>query len=324
MSSKQKNNKNFKSVQFLEVGAAHAGQRVDNFLLTTLKGIPKSLVYRIIRKGEVRVNKGRVKQTTRLTAGDIVRIPPLNMVDKRPVKVDVDHFSYLKGCVLFEDDVLLVIDKPSGLAVHAGSGIRVGLIEAMRAVREDLSYLELAHRLDRETSGCLVLAKKASALKVISQDFRTHSQKNHRLDKCYLSLLKGNWRFGERAVVKPLDVQARRAGERHVCVSNDGSYAKSLFRPRETFADASLMEVKLMTGRTHQVRVHAQSEGHPVAGDARYGDANFNRAMKDYGLNRLFLHASKLTFFHPTSQQRISVEATLPSELKMVLDNLQL
>ena len=312
------------TVRFVEVDQEHAGQRLDNFLLTRLKGAPKTLIYRIIRKGEVRINKGRAKPSTRLEAGDLVRIPPVRLGDQLSKVVDASRYEFLRKLVLFEDHALLVLNKPSGMAVHAGSGIAVGVIEAMRALRTDIKYLELAHRLDRETSGCLVLAKKSSALKAINEDFKTNSIKNPRLDKRYLALVSGRWQHGQRRVTKNLNTDARRHGERHVVVDAAGSYASSIMTPRSVSEVASLLEVKLLTGRTHQVRVHALSENHPLAGDQRYGDHEFNQLMKKKGLRRLFLHAAKLQLIHPLTQHKLVVEAPLPSELSTVLTNLGL
>lgn len=308
----------------MDIDENHAGQRVDNFLITHLKGVPKTHIYRIIRKGEVRVNKGRVKQTTKLKQGDSVRIPPIRISDDINSTLDGARYSFLNKAILFEDNALLILNKPSGMAVHAGSGIKVGVIEALRALRTDLNYVELVHRLDRETSGCLVLAKKASVLKALHEDFKTNSLKNARLDKRYLTLVKGFWKHGQRRVTKALNTNARKHGERFVVVDQEGSYASSIMVPKAKSEIASLIEVKLLTGRTHQVRVHALSENHPVAGDAKYGDREFNKRMKSFGLARLFLHAAKLTFTHPVSQTVMTVEAPLPEELSKVLANLGL
>jgi len=315
---------NTNKAYFVEIDENHAGQRIDNFLITHLKGVPKTRIYRIIRKGEVRVNKGRVKQTTRLELGDKVRIPPIRQSESGTENLDGSRYAFLNKAVLFEDDWLLVLNKPSGMAVHAGSGIKVGVIEALRALRTDLKYIELVHRLDRETSGCLVLAKKASALKVLNDDFKTNSLKNPRLDKRYLTLVEGQWKHGPRRITKALNTKASRHGERHVVVDQNGLYASSIVTPRACAKTASLLEVKLLTGRTHQVRVHCQSEGHNVAGDQRYGDNEFNKKMKSYGLSRLFLHAMSIQFFHPVSQKQIQIEAPLPSELTSVINNLAL
>lgn len=309
---------------FVEVDENRAGQRLDNFLFTHLKGVPKSRIYRIIRKGEVRINKGRVKQTTRLELGDKIRIPPIRQSEPDIHSLDTSRFEFLNHAVLFEDEALLILNKPSGMAVHAGSGIKVGVIEALRVLRDDIKYLELAHRLDRETSGCLVLAKKASVLRALHEDFKNNSLKNPRLDKRYLTLVKGQWRGGKRRVTKALDTNAKRHGERFVVVDKKGSYASSIMQPIDVSEVASLLEVKLLTGRTHQVRVHALSENHPVAGDQKYGDQVFNKMMKGEGLKRLFLHASSIQLNHSLSEQKIKIEAPLPEELTKVLNNLSL
>ena len=324
MTQDKKTQSNTSKVYFVEVDEEHAGQRVDNFLMTHLKGVPKTRIYRIIRKGEVRVNKGRVKQTTRLEQGDVIRIPPIRQSENQTADLDGARYAFLNKAILFEDDWLIVLNKPSGMAVHAGSGIKVGVIEALRALRTDLKYVELVHRLDRETSGCLVLAKKSSALKALNEDFKTNSLKNARLDKRYLTLVEGRWKHGQRRVTKALNTNAKRHGERHVVVDKDGSYASSIVTPRDTSDIASLLEVKLLTGRTHQVRVHCQSEGHCVAGDKRYGNDQFNKQMKSYGLSRLFLHAASIMFYHPVSQKKVTIEAPLPSELVSVVANLAL
>ena len=309
---------------FIEVGPEHEGQRVDNYLLGRFKGLPKSRVYQMIRKGELRVNKSRAKPTTRLCSGDLLRLPPLQWSETSKPQVSASLSDVLKASVLFEDDALLVLNKPSGLAVHAGSGVAVGLIEAMRDIRPDLKYLELAHRLDRETSGCLVLAKRGSVLRRLHEAFRRDDARSSMLDKRYLCLVLGRWRHGARRVEKPLLTDARRRGERHVVVSSDGVYAASLMRPVDVSDAASLIEVTILTGRTHQVRVHTQSEGHPIAGDTRYGDDAFNQRMRQAGLKRLFLQASRLTFTHPISNQTVSFDAPLPDELRAVLSQLNL
>lgn len=324
MSKQAPTHQNNQKAYFVDVDEEHAGQRVDNFLITHLKGVPKTHIYRIIRKGEVRVNKGRVKQTTRLQEGDSIRIPPIRQSENASESLDGSRYAFLSKAILFEDDALLVLNKPSGMAVHAGSGIKVGVIEALRALRTDLKYIELVHRLDRETSGCLVLAKKSKALKILHEDFKTNSLKNARLDKRYLTLVRGRWKHGQRRVTKALDTNAKRGGERIVVVDKAGSYASSIMTPKSVGDIASLLEVKLLTGRTHQVRVHCQSEGHPVAGDQKYGDREFNKRMKSSGLSRLFLHARSIIFSHPVSQAQIKVEADLPADLKVVLQNLAL
>lgn len=309
---------------FVEVDEEHDGQRLDNFLITHLKGVPKTHVYRIIRKGEIRINKGRVKQTTRLKNGDSIRIPPIRLSESSSTELDGAKYAFLNKAILFEDEGLLVLNKPSGMAVHAGSGINVGVIEAIRALRTDLKYIELVHRLDRETSGCLVLAKKSSVLKTLHEDFKNNSLKNPRLDKRYLCLVKGKWQGGQRRVTKALNTNAQRGGERMVMLDENGSYASSIIRPIDTSDFASVLEVKLLTGRTHQVRVHSLSEGHPLAGDQKYGEREFNKTIKTSGLTRLFLHAARLTFYHPMTKAEVTVEAPLPNDLCVVLTNLAL
>jgi 23S rRNA pseudouridine955/2504/2580 synthase len=309
---------------FMKVEQEQAGQRLDNFLFSKLKGVPKSRIYQMIRKGELRINKGRVKQTTRLKADDLIRLPPLHVESAKTVNVSQSLESVLQESIVFEDKVLMVLNKPSGIAVHAGSGVRTGLIEALRKIRSDLPYLELVHRLDRETSGCLVLAKRASALRALHREFQGSSERSTRLDKRYVCLVKGQWQHGQRRIEKPLDVSARHQGERHVIVSEQGRYACSIMRPVSRNKQASLIEVKLMTGRTHQVRVHAQSENHPIAGDKRYGDAEFNVEMGKLGLHRLFLHSNYIAFPHPVTEQLIEINAPLPRELKELLGKLNL
>lgn len=307
------------SVQFVEISAANAGQRIDNFLLSLEKGVPKSRIYRAIRKGEVRVNKGRIKQTYKLQLGDTVRVPPLRTSDKAKINTVSDSLTeQLKQSILLEDDDLLVINKPSGLAVHAGSHIKQGLIEALRIVRKDLDFVELVHRLDRDTSGCLLLAKNRPALLHLQQQMLEHD-----MNKRYLTLLQGSWGKKQKTVKAPLQKNAVSSGERLVRVDTEGKHAESLFIPIETFPQAQLTEVVIFTGRTHQIRVHAQHIGHPLAGDDKYGQRDFNKAMKKMGLNRLFLHAWKLGITHPTSQQKIELEAPIPDQLLTLLKRLR-
>ncbi len=278
----------------------------------------------MIRKGELRINKGRAKQTTRLQENDLIRLPPLKVETAGVVDVSQSLSRLLKESIVFEDDLLLVMNKPSGLAVHAGSGVKIGLIEALRKVRSELPYLELVHRLDRETSGCLVLAKRASALRELHRQFQGDGTRNEGIDKRYLCLVKGQWRHGQRRIEKPLDAEARQHGERHVVVSKQGRYACTLMRPVSRSSTASLIEAKLMTGRTHQVRVHAYSEAHPIAGDKRYGDEEFNQRMQKLGLKRLFLHSHAIGFKHPQTQQLIEITAPLPDDLHKILRQLNL
>jgi len=307
------------SVKFVDISAAQAGQRIDNFLLTLQKGVPKSRIYKAIRKGEVRVNKGRIKQTYKIQAGDNIRIPPLHTSEKSKITTVSDRFRLqINDCIMLEDDALLVLNKPSGVAVHAGSNIEQGLIEALRIIRDDLPYLELVHRLDRDTSGCLLVAKSREALLNMQQQM-----KNHEIDKRYLTLLKGSWGSKERLIEQPLMKNSVSSGERMVIVDPEGKYSKTVFKPIESFVQAQLTEVILYTGRTHQIRVHSLYMGHPVAGDDKYGQRNFNRDMKKFGLKRLFLHAWKLGIAHPTTNQKLALEAPLPTQLENVVNKLR-
>lgn len=259
-------------VQFVEISADHAGQRIDNYLMCQLNGVPKSLVYRIVRKGEVRVNKGRIKPEYRLKEGDMVRIPPVRQAEKKAAgKASDAVLKQIEASILYEDKRILVINKPSGLAVHGGSGLSFGLIEALRELRPNDKNLELVHRLDRDTSGCLIVAKKRSALRRLHEQLREGS-----MDKRYLTLLKGKWKGTSKWVDAPLIKNVIRSGERMVFVDTEGNKgskeARTQFIPYSVGDEASLMSVKLDTGRTHQIRVHAQHLGYPIAGDNKYGD----------------------------------------------------
>ena len=305
-------------VRHLQITADHAGQRLDNFLLRELKGAPKSLIYRIVRSGEVRLNGGRVQPDRRLAAGDMLRIPPVRLGEReeRPLRVPPGLAERLREAVLYEDREVLVLDKPAGLAVHKGSGLDYGVIELLRALRPDELFLELAHRLDRETSGCLALAKTPAALRAIQEALRTG-----RVEKRYLALVRGYWNHGPREVNQPLRRNVLRGGERMVEVLDDGKPARTQFQPVSLHKPASLLEANIATGRTHQIRVHAAYVGHPLAGDEKYGDADFNRLMAEhYGLRRLFLHAHSLNL--PLGGRDIAVSAPLDAELKAVMDRL--
>ncbi|MFO1350006.1 MAG: RluA family pseudouridine synthase [Gammaproteobacteria bacterium] len=303
-------------VRFVTVEADHHGQRIDNVLMRLLKGVPKSKIYRILRTGEVRVNRGRIAPSYRVQQGDSIRIPPLrtggepNAIAPPPALI-----QRLQGAVLWEDDAVLVVDKPAGLAVHGGSGLPFGLIEVLRATRGQDGFLELAHRLDRETSGCLLLAKTPAALRALHQALRAGS-----LEKHYRTLLRGHWRGGTRAVAEALSKNTLRGGERMVMVSDQGKAAQTEFRCLRATATASLMEVRIATGRTHQIRVHAAHIGYPVAGDDKYGDAAFNKRLAEYGLHRLFLHAEHIAL--DIEGRRLAVSAPLPIELYNVLNKI--
>ena len=302
---------------FIEIAPDRDGQRIDNFLIVQLKGVPKSHIYRILRKGEVRVNKGRIKADYRLKAGDLVRIPPIRQAGKQPGQPSDKMLELVERNILFEDKRLLVINKPSGMAVHGGSGVSFGVIEVLRASRPDSPFLELVHRLDRDTSGCLLIAKKRSALRQLHELFRTDQ-----LQKQYLALVQGPWKEGKRKVDAPLQKNVMKSGERMVEVQPEGKDSISYFDPIEKYDMACLMRVTLKTGRTHQIRVHAAHIGHPIAGDEKYGDPAFNQRMRALGLNRLFLHAAYISFTLP-EQDEISVSAPLSEELQSFLKKLQ-
>lgn len=309
---------------FVEISADYAGQRIDNYLMCYLRGVPKSLVYRIVRKGEVRVNKGRIKPEYRLKEGDIVRIPPVRQAEKKePGKASNKVLQQIESRILFEDKRILVINKPSGLAVHGGSGLSYGLIEALRELRPNDKNLELVHRLDRETSGCLIIAKKRSALRRLHEQLREGS-----MEKRYMTLLKGQWKGRSRWVDAPLLKNVIKSGERLVLVDPKGKEARTQFIPHSITDDVSLMSVKLDTGRTHQIRVHAQHLGFPIAGDTKYGDEEFNRQLKGQGLKRLFLHAFSLKFHLPDTESGedvpIFVEAPLDEVLVKTLNKMHI
>ncbi len=305
------------AVRQVEIGAGECGQRIDNFLAKHLKGVPKSHIYRILREGQVRVNRGRIKPDYKLQTGDTVRIPPVRTPEEgAPMRLPDAVLNRLRESILYEDDALLILDKPSGLAVHAGSNLPFGVIEALRALRPEAPFLELAHRLDRDTSGCLILAKQRPAL------LHLHGLlKNGAIEKRYLLLVAGQWQGGAREVRAALDKNAVRGGERVVQVSDTGREAVTRFRPVERFKEATLLEALLDTGRTHQIRVHAAHIGHSLAGDDKYGNTDFNRRMSEFGLKRLFLHAQSVSFAMPGGKA-IAVSTPLSVDLKQVLDGL--
>jgi 23S rRNA pseudouridine955/2504/2580 synthase len=277
-------------VRKIRIDDEQAGQRIDNFLRRELPGVPKGRLYRLLRRGEVRVNGGRIRAEYKLQEGDEVRVPPARI--RAPGGAPgAGLAAKIADCVLFEDKRLLVIDKPTGIAVHGGSGISHGVIELLRHARPDLKDLSLVHRLDRETSGCLVLAKRRSALRDLHARFREGV-----VEKNYLGLVIGDWQLGEQLIDKPLLVQHRKGGERHVVVSSGGKSAQTRVQLSRTFGKYSLLQCSPKTGRTHQIRVHLQYLGFPLAGDERYGDEEENRRAKKFGLPRLFLHAQSIAF----------------------------
>lgn len=307
-----------KQANFIEVGAEHAGRRLDNFLLAHLKTVPKSRVYRIVRRGEVRVNKGRIKPDYRLQAGDRVRIPPLWLEEAKPTATPAGHLlGQVERSVLHEDDILLVLNKPAGIAVHSGSGVEHGVIEVLRALRPAAPFLELVHRLDRDTSGCLMIAKSRQTLLALHEQLRMGE-----IEKYYLGLVKGRWQGGEQTVNAALRRNVLRSGERMVQVTEEGKLSESVFEPQRIFADSSLMRIGLHSGRTHQIRVHAAHIGHPLAGDSKYGDADFNRVMRAAGLKRIFLHAREIALRLPGTARKIHITAPLPEDLQRVLEKL--
>ncbi len=296
----------------VEVGAESEGQRVDNFLLRLCKGVPRSHIYRILRSGEVRVNSRRVDATYRLRPGDRVRIPPMRLArraERTAPPLDLP--------VVYEDDALLVVNKPAGTAVHGGSGISFGVIEQMRAARPQQRFLELAHRLDRETSGLLIVAKKRSALTALHAALR-----EGRVKKEYLTLVRGGWRNDKQHVSLPLKKSLTRSGERRVSVDREGRESQTVFRRKKGLRDFTLLSAELLTGRTHQIRVHLTHLGFPIAGDDKYGDFELNRALAKRGLKRMFLHAGELEFAHPLSGEALKLHAPLPEDLSRFLDSL--
>ncbi len=302
-------------VQWVEITDETCDQRLDNFLIARLKGVPKSRIYRIVRKGEVRVNKGRVDVNYRLLSGDLVRIPPVRVAEKSPdLYVGQSLKDALETDILYEDDGFLVLNKPAGFAVHGGSGLNSGIIEGLRQVRPDAHFLELVHRLDRDTSGCLLIAKKRSVLKLLHELFR-----EDQVQKTYLALLTGQWARKKLVVTAPLLKNVSKGGERMVVISQAGKEAETLFRRLKVFNDSTLVEASPKTGRTHQIRVHAASLGHPIVGDDRYGRDDLNREFKARGYKRMFLHAQQVTFKHPATGAALTIVAPLPRQLETLL-----
>ncbi|CAN5438619.1 RluA family pseudouridine synthase [soil metagenome] len=304
-------------VQLLTISDEEAGQRIDNFLLRICKGVPKSHIYRVLRSGEVRVNKGRIDQTYRLVEGDIVRVPPVRVAEKSAQTAPGAEFK-----ILLEDNHLLVIDKPAGVAVHGGSGVSYGVIEQLRAARPDAKFLELVHRLDRDTSGILLLAKKRSALTNLHEQIR-----EGQLDKRYLVLVHGDWKNPRQHIKLPLFKYNAPDGERRVRVQADGLASHTVFSLLQKFASFALLEAELKTGRTHQIRVHLASSGFAIAGDDKYGDFALNRALlkadgSRLALKRMFLHAHQITFVHPESGRPVTLNAALPLECERFLKSL--
>jgi 23S rRNA pseudouridine955/2504/2580 synthase len=312
----QQNDLPIKVVQ-IEITNENHEQRLDNFLITLLKGVPKTRIYRIIRKGEVRVNKGRVEINYRLKTGDIVRVPPIRVAERHEdVFVPTNLKDALQHSILYEDEGFLIVNKPAGFAVHGGSGVSSGIIEGLRLLRPEAKFLELVHRLDKDTSGCLVIAKKRSALRAFHAIFRDNQVK-----KTYLALLSGQWKKKKLVVNAPLLKNIAKGGERMVMVSSVGKEAETVFTRLRAFANATLVEAAPKTGRTHQIRVHALHLGHPIVGDERYGRDDVNVAFRQKGYKRMFLHAQTLVFSHPLTGEQMKITAPLPPQLELLLAN---
>ncbi|MGB0468503.1 MAG: 23S rRNA pseudouridine(955/2504/2580) synthase RluC [Pontibacterium sp.] len=306
------------AVRFVEIADDLEGQRIDNFLRTQLKGVPKSLIYRIVRKGEVRVNKKRIKPEYRLQGGDLVRIPPVRVAERDEAPPPSENLQRkLEASILYEDQDILVVNKPSGLAVHGGSGISLGLIEAFRQIRPESRFLELVHRLDRDTSGCIMIAKKRSALK-----FMHEALQRSRITKIYNALVDGAWSDRKRRIDAPLRKNELKSGERVVRVQADGKASLTEFKVLQRFGrQATLIEARPITGRTHQIRVHCQFAGHAIVGDDKYGLDEVNREMREFGFKRLFLHAAELRIPLPGGGRMI-VKAPLEQQLISAMDAL--
>lgn len=307
------------SVKFVTATSEDAGQRIDNFLMRHCRGVPKSLIYRVIRKGEVRVNKGRVKQTTRLQAGDVVRIPPIKTAEKMEVNIPSGQLERIEQAIIYEDADLMVINKPSGVAVHGGSGVQFGLVEVVRELRPLAKRIELVHRLDRETSGCILLAKKASVLKALHEQIR-----EDKMVKEYLALLSAHWPDHKHKIDLPLLKNTLKSGERMVVVDPEGKQSVSFFKVEQRFNEVDLVSVRLKTGRTHQIRVHAQFQGCSIVGDDKYGDKQVNKVLAKQGMKRLALHAQFLSFTHPNREEEglIKFEAPLHDDFQQILATL--
>lgn len=305
-------------VSYLEITAEQVGRRIDNFLHTYFKNVPRSHLYRVLRTGEIRVNKGRVKPTYRLQLGDQLRLPPIHAADdKTLIKPQSQALHSLTQSILYEDRYLLIIDKPAGMAVHGGSGIHFGVIEALRALYPQTTYLELVHRLDRDTSGCLMIAKKPSMLRALHEALRRGE-----IQKRYFALVRGHWPLAITQVKAPLHKYVLASGERRVHVSSHGKPSLSQINIKQCFKIATLLDIQPFTGRTHQIRVHTAFSGHPIAGDDKYGHEAFNQQMRGYSLTRLFLHAQQLDIHLPEKNYQLTVSAPLPLTLVQVLQQL--
>ena len=307
----------FDQVQFLTVTEENHLQRIDNFLIGKMKGVPKSKIYRILRKGEVRVNKKRIKPEYKLQIDDYIRVPPVRLEEPKETSINTDKLAYIQDAIIYEDDRLLVINKPTGMAVHGGSGLNYGLIEALRALRPNSPFLELVHRLDRDTSGCIIVAKKRSALRHLHQQLRENE-----MDKTYHALVLGRWPEKRSKVTANLQKNQLQSGERMVFADPQGKPSETRFECLRYFENATLMQAKPITGRTHQIRVHCQYAGHPIANDAKYGDDEFTKNIKKLGCKRLFLHAKTIEFTHPLSEKKVKFEAPYDESLTKLMEKL--
>jgi 23S rRNA pseudouridine955/2504/2580 synthase len=307
------------SVHRLRIDSEQENQRLDNFLMTRLKGVPKSRIYKLVRGGEVRINGGRVEVGYRLKAGDELRIPPVRVAtpaETPPLRLP-PGVNKLVPRIIYRDEALIALNKPAGMAVHGGSGISRGVIEQMRLELPECRYMELVHRLDRETSGVLLIALKRRALVGLHEAMR-----QGKIEKRYLTLVSGRWREQVRNVRLPLHKRVTDDGEKRVTVRDEGQTAHTIFRRLQAWPEFTLLEAELKTGRTHQIRVHASHLGFPIAGDDKYGDFALNKSLQARGLKRMFLHAARLVFMHPITGERMEVDAPLPADLQVFLDYL--
>ena len=307
-----------KQINFYTISPKDEGQRIDNLLLKILKGVPKSHIYRIIRNGEVRINKKRVTALSKVMLNDIIRIPPIEIMES--IQPQKTHIPKVEFPIIFEDEYFLIINKPEGIACHGGSGVSFGVIEILRNNKPEYKFLELVHRLDRDTSGLLILAKKRNALVELQNLIR-----NNLVAKYYLALTVGSWSESSRNLKAPLHKYLTQSGERRVSVNHEsGQYAQTIFTKLTSNENYTLVKADLKTGRTHQIRVHLQYIGHPIVGDTKYGDENINKSLAKIGLKRMFLHAYEIKFTHPITQQNMCLKATLPESLTKFFTVLQL
>ena len=308
-------------VEFVTIDEDNFEQRIDNFLLTKLKGVPKSMIYRIVRKGEVRVNKKRIKPEYKLQINDIVRIPPVRVAEKdnrTAPSPNLTKVSQLEDRILHEDKYLIVLNKPAGIAVHGGSGVDYGVIEGLRSLRPQQKFLELVHRLDKDTSGVLLVAKKRSALKHLHEQLRSKT-----MQKDYLALVRGEWQASDKVVKAPLLKITLKSGERIVRVNKEGKESETRYKIMQRYDGCTLVKASPVTGRTHQIRVHCQYAGHAIACDDKYSEQQFDDSMRALGLDRLFLHAAELQFTHPETDTTMQVSAPLDDILQQTLDKLK-